>query len=208
MILPRALHVKGLVQTENRSRGIFTIPVYRADLELVGEFVRPPASDLGVDAQTISWERAQVAIGITDPRAIQSSTALSWNGARRMFLPGAGGFSSAPAGVHAAVDLSGTSDRFAFTVPLSVNGSMGVYLAPVGENTVVELASNSANPSFQGGWLPVRRQVSDSGFQARWEIPFLGRNYPQVWSVAESRCSPARSVCSWFSPESCTSPGE
>jgi inner membrane protein len=185
VILPRALNVKGNVRTEERKRGIFTIPVYRADLELSGEFARPGAADLPVDAQSIAWERARLVVGVSDPRAILSGTSLTWNGAPRTFLPGVSGFAAAPAGIHVPVDFSGTAERSAFTVPLAVNGSLGFFLAPLGENTTVMLTSNSGNPSFQGAWLPAQRRISDSGFEARWEIPFLGRNYPQVWSQAE-----------------------
>jgi inner membrane protein len=63
-----------------------------------------------------------------------------------------------------------------------LNGSLGAYFSPFARNTVVEIESNSRNPSFQGNWLPSKRSISDSGFRASWSIPFLGRNYPQAWT--------------------------
>jgi inner membrane protein len=45
----------------------------------------------------------------------------------------------------------------------------------------VELRSNHPSPSFQGGWLPGRRTVGNSGFSASWSVPSLGRNYGQAW---------------------------
>ena len=186
VLLPRTLDAKGRVESEARRRGIFTIAVYRADLALTGEFVVPSDAELGPDAQSIGWDRAQLALGITDPRAIQSGTSLVWNGKPRSFLPGLGNFTDAPAGIHARVelagihapvDLAGGERRFTYSIPLKVNGSLGLYVTPVGENTVVELASNSASPSFRGSYLPVQRRVSDDGFNARWEVPFLGRNF-------------------------------
>ncbi len=79
------------------------------------------------------------------------------------------------------VGVAEGKERFAFSLPLSLNGSGGIYLTPFGQSTVVELKSNYASPSFQGNWLPTERNVTAAGFDARWSIPFLGRNYPQSW---------------------------
>jgi inner membrane protein len=43
------------------------------------------------------------------------------------------------------------------------------------------MASDWKDPSFQGNWLPSERTVNEEGFDAAWEIPYLGRNYPQSW---------------------------
>src|SRR5215510_5631196 len=75
-----------------------------------------------------------------------------------------------------------TAKKLEFACPLVLNGSRGVWFAPFGQTTEVELRSNYPHPSFQGNWLPVERSVSDAAFSARWSIPFLGRNYPQAWT--------------------------
>jgi inner membrane protein len=48
------------------------------------------------------------------------------------------------------------------------------------------LAADSENPSFQGAWLPQQRKISQQGFEASWEIPFLGRSFPQAWIAHEA----------------------
>lgn len=97
------------------------------------------------------------------------------------FRPGTGAFTDGGTGIHATVGVVEAKDRFKFSFPLSLNGSVGVYLTPFGQNTLVELESDFGHPSFQGNWLPTERSVSDAAFQAKWSIPFLGRNYPQAW---------------------------
>ncbi|MGC9326127.1 MAG: cell envelope integrity protein CreD, partial [Candidatus Hinthialibacter sp.] len=62
-----------------------------------------------------------------------------------------------------------------------LNGSQGAFFTPFGRNTTVEIRSNWSAPSFQGNWLPTQRDFSDQGFDAVWNIPFLGRDYPQKW---------------------------
>lgn len=45
----------------------------------------------------------------------------------------------------------------------------------------MSLKSTWANPSFEGDILPDERNVTDNGFDARWKILDLNRNYPQQW---------------------------
>jgi inner membrane protein len=184
VVLPQRLTARGRLTSETLGRGIFSIPVYGVELELSGEFARPDLGALGVDPASVVWERARLALGISDPRAIQSAAAVHWNGARSEFLPGSDELRLMPTGIHAPVDASG-AERFEFRVPLSLHGSEGLYLTPFGETTVAELAADSPNPSFQGAWLPRQRAVSAQGFEASWEIPFLGRGFPQAWVATD-----------------------
>jgi inner membrane protein len=186
IFLPQQLRANGVIDSEIRSRGIFAVPVYRLRLTVEGEFARPNVSELGIDPSAVAWSRAQLAVGVSDIRAIQQETAVSWNGQSISFLPGTGAFADAGPGIHAVVGVREDAERFAFSFPLLLNGSAGVYLTPFGQNTVVELQSNYSHPSFQGNWLPVERSVSSSAFQATWSIPFLGRDYPQAWKAEKS----------------------
>ncbi len=183
VFLPEQLQIRGSANSEIRNRGIFSVPVYKLSLALEGEFARPNFAELGLEPAAVAWERAHLAIGISDARAIREETAVSWNEKRVSFLPGTGGFTDGGAGIHAAVGVADATQRFKFSFPLSLNGSLGAYLTPSGQKTVVELQSNYGHPSFQGNWLPSERSVADTGFQAKWSIPFLGRNYPQAWKA-------------------------
>ncbi|MBN1627370.1 MAG: inner membrane CreD family protein [Deltaproteobacteria bacterium] len=74
------------------------------------------------------------------------------------------------------------AQNFDFPFSLALNGSQSLYITPLGKDTSVDLESNWNSPSFQGAWLPGQRTVNENGFEATWEIPYLGRNYPQSWS--------------------------
>ena len=190
IFLPERLHTRGSIDSETRYRGIFSVPVYRIGLTVEGEFARPSFSELGVEPAAVDWERVYLSVGISDARAIQEETAVSWNGQPVSFLPGTGAFLDGVVGIRAAVGVADATERFEFSFPLSLNGSLGLYLTPFGQQTVVELQSDYGHPSFQGNWLPAEHSVSATGFQAKWSIPFLGRNYPQAWT-AEAKMSEA-----------------
>ncbi len=180
-LLPESLTVRGEIDSEVRHRGIFSVPVYRLRLEVSGRFARPNLADWNVDAADVRWDRAEIGVGISDARAIQEQTDLTWNGRKIPFLPGTGVFDLAGTGIHAPLAGGAPAAAVDFTFPLVLNGSVGVYFAPLGRETDVTLKSNWPDPSFQGNWLPAKRTVTGHGFEASWSIPFLGRNYPQGW---------------------------
>jgi len=180
--LAEKLEVHGRLDSEVRSRGIFSIPVFKLALTVTGEFRRPDLSELGVESPVVAWNHAQLALGISDTRAIQEQTSVTWNGREIAFLPGTADFQEVGTGIHALVGATPGEDRFVFSFPLTLNGSLGFYVAPFGQNTMVDLESNWPSPSFQGNWLPLNRTLSSHGFSAKWTIPFLGRNYPQAWT--------------------------
>lgn len=185
-VLAETLAVRGEIESEVRHRGIFSVPVYRLKLEVSGRFVQPKFSDWNVEVADVRWDRAEIGVGISDARAIQERTDLTWNGRTIAFLPGTGTFDLTDTGIHAPLAGAPPAAAFDFTFPLVLNGSVGVYFVPFGRETGVTLKSNWPDPSFQGNWLPARRTVTGQGFEASWSIPFLGRNYPQAW-ISEAK---------------------
>ena len=183
IFLPRLLRVRGSMDAERRSRGIFSVSVYRLGLTVEGEFARPSFSEPGLDPAAIAWDRAHLVVGISDARAIQQETVVTWNDRTVPFVPGTGAFTDAGTGIHAVVGLAEGGGQARFSFPLAINGSVGVYFTPFAQSTSVELQANDGHPSFQGNWLPVERSIAADSFKARWSIPSLGRSYPQSWDA-------------------------
>jgi len=179
LFLAERLEISARIDSETRYRGIFEVPVYSMGLEVRGRFERPDFSDWGVEPEDIYWERAHFVVGVSDPRAIERPTDLTWNGEVFAFQPGAGEGGTGEKGIHALVGASARTEGVDFAFPLSLRGSVAAFFVPFGKETVVTLDSDWPDPSFQGAWLPTEREVSDAGFHATWRIPYLGRNYPQ-----------------------------
>jgi inner membrane protein len=186
IFLPKRLKTAGLVTTEIRGRGIFEVPVYSFSATIEGEFDKPNLQSLSIDPSLVDWPNAQIAIGISDVRALRTQPTITWNGKTSEFLPGTGGFREAEHGLHAAVSAGPEDAGYKFSFPVSVNGGEAIYLTPFGEETVMQLRSNSPYPNFQGNWLPTDRTVTKDGFEATWRVSYLGRNYPQAWIAGNS----------------------
>jgi len=184
--LPETLHWSGKIDSEVRYRGIFQVPVYRMALTCTGLFARPDLSQWKIEADDILWDRAYLSTRISDVRAITNQAILTWNDKTTGFLPGSGEAGPQHSGIHADLRDLLWADTAKFSFTLNLNGSEKALFAPFGKETRVDLESNWSDPSFQGAWLPSQRTVSKQGFKATWTIPFLGRNYPQKWTSAES----------------------
>jgi inner membrane protein len=182
VFLPQVLKISGDMKSETRHRGIFEVPVYQTALTVSGNFQRPDLSSWGVNPEDILWDQAELNMQISDVHAVQNQAKLSWNKNQVAFAPGQGKLSDNTPGIHAALQGKIKGSTFDFEIPLKLQGSEKMTFAPFGETTQVNLTSNWPDPSFQGFWLPSENAVNSKGFKAVWDIPSLGRNYPQFWN--------------------------
>ena len=185
-VLPEAIAVAGKVIPSERYRGIYKSTVYSADLTIRGTFSRPDLGRLGIDPAAVKWSEAVLALGLSDPRSANSGLMLRWGDKTIPFEPQTTRPRLLSAGVHAAAPLPppgrAGDGRIAFRFDLNFAGHKRLAVAPVGKVSRLELESPWRHPSFDGAYLPSERRIDDDGFKARWEVSYLGRGYPQVWT--------------------------
>jgi len=71
-LLPQQLNCTGDVKPDLRHRGIFEVPVYKADLKLKGSFDLAELEKLNIDSTDFYWDEAELNIGISDLRGIEN----------------------------------------------------------------------------------------------------------------------------------------
>ncbi len=179
--LPTELSADVSLATERRRRGIFEAPVYRSTAQLTGAFDPPDFTQWDIAPDQILWDRAQVAFDLSDVHAIQTGARIEWAGDQLTFEPGAGLRASDRSGIHAPLANLEPGRQWSFSFSLEFNGSSRIDIAPVGAVTTVSITGDWPDPSFQGAWLPTNRDVAADAFSAEWNIPHLGRNFPQSW---------------------------
>jgi inner membrane protein len=192
VFLPETLKIDGQLDPERRHRGIYDAVVYTARLKLSGRFGVPDTAALGVASERFAWDRAYLAIGVDDLRGSREALVVDWNGRAMECEPGA----NLPvlwSGVHAPVrGLAAGAAAGEFSLTFNLNGSGRLGFAPTGRQTEVALRSAWADPSFTGGQLPTRRDLTEGGFEALWQASYYGREYAQQWS--DERGAPDRAV--------------
>lgn len=189
---PAELEAQGDVQPQSLDRGIFTVPVYEAKLQLRGKFrleanaVTNGTANAGAtnwETPPLDWAQARILIPVTQTAALSGEPQLTWNGTARAFE---GTHAEAGWGEVVAAPVTLTAPdgerRDEFVINLSVRGSRTVSLVLPGTRSVARLQSTWADPSFGGGMLPLQRSVKPEGFEARWESAAFGRALPAQWT--------------------------
>lgn len=181
--LPERFDVAGNVDTQERSRGIYRVPVYSARLRITGSFAVPTVGG-EYENPVLLWDRAEIALPITGARSVREPIVFSAGGGTTTFAAGServAGFGTQLVASYAALGLGAIAAPLAFSFDLALDGTMALRFLPVGDETRVELTSNWPSPNFLGAFLPRDRTVTASGFTADWRVLALNRGYPSVW---------------------------
>ena len=189
-ILPSQLNISGNINPEKRYRGIYEIVVYNSKLEISGTFNKFDLAALDIQPKDISFDKAEFVVGIDDLRGIEEQINLSWNNQSISFNPGVSSDDVVKSGINAVVKMDPKdSSTYQFKLSLNLKGSQLLYFTPVGKVTDINLSSDWPNPSFNGAFLPDKREISEKGFKANWNILHLNRNFPQIWTGSQHTIS-------------------
>jgi len=181
--LPRTLNITARQQVQQRSRGIFQVPVFSTHIKASGNFAVPSLAELkllGSDA-VLDLANAELLIGLSDPRSLQAGSSLSIDGKPYILRPAGTSINGLRATIGNVITADKLWEGMRYDISLSVNGSNSLFFAPMAEETHVTLEGNWPHPSFNGDWLPVKRDINEQGFSAEWSVSYLGRNIAQQW---------------------------
>lgn len=179
--LPDDLNISGDVEVQTRERGIYDIPVYTAQISLKGSFSQLDTSSLTINQESILWDQAYLALGLSDPKGLEKEIELNWNGWKTvMNTQSSETFGSTM--IQKIQGLNGLSSTASFEANISFKGSSELSFVPAGKNTHTALSSNWENPSFIGAFLPETHKITDEGFNAQWDVFYLNRSFPQVFT--------------------------
>lgn len=178
-ILPENIDVRGKVDTEKRHRGIYEAVVYTSDIKVSGDFIIPVTTP---ENWTPLWNEAYYSMGISDNRGLKGSVVLQTHDSASSAIPGLRDYDLFTSGITFPVSMKGSEKAIPFSTDLKISGSESIFFTPLGKTTNVHLSSLWDSPGFSGNFLPVERSVSNSGFDAKWLITDLNRNFPQQWT--------------------------
>ena len=174
-LLPDELSIDGQLSTEILRRGIYKV--------IKGFFSSEELRKSNVDMDVLQYQRAAICLNLTDMRGLSEQVSITLNDSVYMFEPGMDGRGIESMGVHAIVDLSALKDdrKLPYEMKIKLKGSQSIYFTPLGKTTRVALKANWNTPSFDGNYLPEKREITEKDFSAQWQVLNLNRNYPQVF---------------------------
>jgi inner membrane protein len=184
--LPESLSVEGKQNVEPRQIGIYEGQVWHTALAVKAQFDRSKLEALAEENVTLGEPFLVLAVG--DSRGIGVVEAPELNGMSVTVEPGSGLHSDLP-GLH--IPLSGTAlgaKTFSLSMTLNLNGTGSFSVVPVGRNSELALTSNWPHPGFLGDFLPVQREITEKGFNARWQSSWfatdLGSQFNRGYRVS------------------------
>jgi inner membrane protein len=186
-IVPRDIDIQANFSAEKKKRGIFSVALFSGDVSLKGSFTFDRARDELKENETLYPQQAEIIIGLTSQKGIRRVIRADWNGSELFFKPGSRGFlydNAVSNGINANIpfDTEGTNT---FDIQFAVQGGKSMRTIPIAELTHTRIVSDWPSPSFQGGFLPTAYTLSESGFDAEWEISYLSRSIPLFWITGE-----------------------
>ena len=180
-ILPEKLEIIGDIEPEKRNSGIYDIVVYQSTLKIKGQFKGIDASSIDILPEDMLIDQAELSLGISDLRGLEKQVYLDWEGKQYAFNSGLSTYDLASEGITTRIKFDPfDSLSHSFELDLHLKGSAYLYFSPLGKTTDVHIKSDWENPSFNGAFLPDEREL-ENGFNAKWNILHVNRNYPQAW---------------------------
>ncbi|MDR3205374.1 MAG: cell envelope integrity protein CreD [Deltaproteobacteria bacterium] len=190
-LTPKSLKISGLITPETRKRGIYESLVYSTNIQLQGNFELPSEKELTNKLSLkspplfVDWEKAKLVVGLSGPAAMRTVSEVSFGDRKFSFVPGQDDYADLPKGFSTALELSRNQiNKYDFSFSLSFAGSEALMIAPVADQNSILLTSDWPHPNFTGSSLPITRKISDTGFEAIWELPSLTRAYQSLRTLS------------------------
>ena len=191
MVMPERLELRMDASHQMRQRGIFSAPMFDVDVTATGSFAPLDLAQLAARYGELELNRATVAIGVSDPRGVREA-ALAWTvhgtEEKAVELSASAGHGLVEPGLFGA--LPGLEDGGSFSFTLALRGAKRLSAVPVGDRSVIEIASTWPHPSFDGRFLPDRHEVRADGFDASWTTLHLARGLPAIAALSAAEGDP------------------
>ncbi len=185
-ITPVNMDVIGEFSSGEKTRGIFSVPIFSGDLRLQGGFdLTEPLSGLK-EGEAAIMEEAELVLVLENQKGIRSLNRAVLGGQSLNFKPGDSGFGLLNGGIHAnASVITGVNEyseyEYPFVLELDIQGGRSVKVLPLAGETSAVFQSDWTAPSYQGNYLPSAQSLDESGFEAVWQISNLSRGIPLFW---------------------------
>lgn len=181
--LPESLLVEGNQNVEARKIGIYQGQVWHTDMAIKAEFDVARLHEL--NRPNITLGKPFIVVGVGDARGISAVKAPQVNGETLTVEPGTG-LPESREGIHIPLpDSQWATRNLTLDMSLNLSGTGSFSLVPVGRSSEMTLTSNWPHPNFVGDFLPGKREISGSGFQAQWQTSRFATNLGEQFADAQ-----------------------
>ncbi len=153
------------LQTSVLKRGIFSVPVYDAKITIAAKVLHEYINALKNKEGIKLSEPPYIAISVSDQRGISELPKVNSGEQSLVVSPGSGLLTESNG---FKFNLKPASETQEFSINFSLKGMSQFSVVPTAKDTQVSIESNWQHPSFTGAFLPIKRDISESGYTAHW----------------------------------------
>lgn len=189
---PRQLAVQAGATMEPRYRGLFKVNTYAGKATLQAQWaslaaLRPQREHAGSRLQCAA---PVLMVAVSDARGIRH--ALIKVAGDTLPVRSGTQHTSHPRGFHAVLPeaLRASELPLAVEVTLELVGTAELAVAPIADDTRMQLHANWPHPSFGGRFLPTTREVRNDSFSATWNVSSLATTASSDFLQRMALCTP------------------
>lgn len=203
-VTPKTLKIDADVNSQERKRGIYKVPVYTSDLKVDGVWDLSIFKDEDFTTDSLLLGEARVFLGLHDVKGFKDYVIVKAGDKELGLRPDKSTQVSSgdsyydgyiydmsddsprlmPSLLSAAFPLSAEhmQQSLTFSTAFTFTGSQTLHIATLGRSTDINIKSNWAHPSFTGRFLPESSNITPHGFEAHWGTVEYNRGYSNLLS--------------------------
>ena len=186
---PENLNISSNVNPERKSYGIYETAVYKSEMSISGNYIKPDFSELDIKEEQILWNKAKILLETSNLKGVNDKVSINLDRTNYTFSSKYNGAKNASYGENIMhkleskflhkTDLS-KMKSLDFDLKLNMKGSEQIRFVPIGKETKAQITSNWKTANFFGEFLPYNEdKITDTGFNAKWKILDINRPFSQ-----------------------------
>lgn len=188
--MPNSYNIFGNVEISLLKRGIFKVPVLNSTLNIKGNFDKYNSDlyNLNEKDDEILFDEAIIIFGIGNKKNLLKLPKIIINENEELKYYEKTVKINLP--MFSNIFLFNISKEklfngFEFETSIDIQGGNSLIINPMASDNYFNISSKWRDPSFTGGFLPTKRELSKNGFNAEWSIASFNTSYNKYWTSEE-----------------------
>ncbi len=179
--LPESYNMTCDLRASKKSRSIYEVMIYSttSEIELTFNLDQPLIRDESIIK--VLYQEATLSLGISDTRGLTEVVSVWYEGKEIKFGSGTIDPLILDSGISAKFPVTNIKDRLDLSLKYSLNGARSFHFQPFADESFIYVKGDWSAPGFNGGLLPTRHEINESGFSAHWQGNVYHRNQPSSW---------------------------
>ena len=188
--LPDELKHNASAQMQPRTRGLYQVNTFVLADKMTARFAPGNQLQGKPDGNGVrQCDAPRLMLPLSDPRGIRTAT-LRVND-KDVALESGTGHPSYTRGLQSKTITTANADNpMEVQLALELIGTERVGFVPVGGTNEVRMQADWPHPSFGGNFLPSKRNIADTSFDATWNISALASSARQGFLGGKPLCAP------------------